>query len=58
MVSPHSNYQKEITRQTSKVKKKTKTYARDFPLKTTGGATAANTQKTMWSCIKDTWLQI
>ena len=27
-----------------------KTYARDFPLKTTGGATAAKTVKRMWSC--------
>lgn len=26
------------------------TYASDLPLKTTGGATAAKTQKSMWSC--------
>ena len=27
------------------------TYASDFPLKTIGGATAAKTQKTMWSFV-------
>lgn len=35
------------------------TYVRDFPLKTTGGATAAKTQNTMWTCkhrkIYDSW---
>jgi hypothetical protein len=30
------------------------TYARDFPLKTIGGATAAKMQKPMWSCMEST----
>lgn len=46
-------YVKKIKLQwfTSLVRKET--YARDFPLKTTGGATAAKTQKRMWSCSKN-----
>lgn len=32
------------------VTKKGCAYVSDFPLKTTGGATAAKIQKAMWSC--------